>query len=108
LYNFAIEIIKYETNLYKEENNQLGFDDMIHKLHKAVVVENNETLINALQKKYTAAFIDEFQDTDKMQYEIFNRLFGSHSILFYIAIPNNRFTPGARQIFLPISKQPPA
>ncbi len=87
LYKLAIQIISAETDLYKQQNNQLGFDDMITKLHNAVVVDNNAFLIDSLQKKYRAAFIDEFQDTDKMQYEIFNRLFGDQSILFYIGDP---------------------
>lgn len=87
LYNYAIEIITAEINLYKQQNNQVGFDDMINKIHKAVVVDNKETLINALQQKYKAAFIDEFQDTDKVQYEIFNRLFSNHTVLFYIGDP---------------------
>jgi len=87
LYKLAIQIISAETDLYKQQNNQLGFDDMITKLHNAVVVNNNAFLIDSLLKKYRAAFIDEFQDTDKMQYEIFNRLFGDQSILFYIGDP---------------------
>ncbi|MEO6548367.1 MAG: exodeoxyribonuclease V subunit beta [Ferruginibacter sp.] len=85
--HLAIGIIAEETAEYKRKNNQLGFDDMITKLHEAVVVDNNEFLISSLQVKYKAAFIDEFQDTDKMQYEIFNRLFAASSVLFYIGDP---------------------
>ncbi|MEO6731088.1 MAG: exodeoxyribonuclease V subunit beta [Ferruginibacter sp.] len=87
LYKLAIEIISVETELHKQQNNQLAFDDMITKLHTAVVVDNNEFLITSLQAKYKAAFIDEFQDTDKMQYEIFNRLFANEAVLFYIGDP---------------------
>ena len=87
VYKLAIQIIEVETELYKQQNNQLGFDDMITKLHEAVVTDKNSFLIRSLQDKYKAAFIDEFQDTDKMQYEIFNRLFGSASVLFYIGDP---------------------
>ncbi|MCW3091283.1 MAG: hypothetical protein JWP81_2352 [Ferruginibacter sp.] len=87
IYHLAIETISVEVGRYKQQNNQLGFDDMITKLHDAVVRDNNEFLISSLQAKYKAAFIDEFQDTDKMQYEIFNRLFANGSILFYIGDP---------------------
>ena len=87
VYKLAIQIISIETDRYKQQNNQLGFDDMITKLHDAVVVDNNEFLIGSLRAKYKAAFIDEFQDTDKLQYEIFNRLFANNSILFYIGDP---------------------
>ncbi|MEO5890165.1 MAG: exodeoxyribonuclease V subunit beta [Ferruginibacter sp.] len=85
--NLAIQLISAEADRYKQQNNQLGFDDMITKLHDAVVVDDNKFLIGSLQIKYKAAFIDEFQDTDKMQYEIFNRLFSNSSVLFYIGDP---------------------
>ncbi|MEP7108145.1 MAG: UvrD-helicase domain-containing protein [Ferruginibacter sp.] len=87
IYMLAIRVISIETDRYKQENNQLGFDDMITKLHSAVVLDNNEFLTGSLRTKYKAAFIDEFQDTDKMQYEIFNRLFSADTILFYIGDP---------------------
>ncbi len=84
VYQLGLQVVAAATTLHKEQHNQLGFDDMINKLYEAVVVDNNEFLIGSLKKKYTAAFIDEFQDTDKMQYEIFNRLFARECILFYI------------------------
>jgi len=86
-YQFAIAIICKEIEVRKEKSSLLDFDDMIKKLHCAVVVEKNQSLIKALQSKYKAVFIDEFQDTDKLQYEIFNTLFGSSTILFYIGDP---------------------
>ena len=49
---------------------------------------SNQDLLKAeLQKKYKAVFIDEFQDTDKLQYEIFDTLFGKSTTLFYIGDP---------------------
>lgn len=87
IYKLAIQIIAAETERYKQQNNQLSFGDMIAKLHRAVVVNNNVFLINSLKIKYKAAFIDEFQDTDKVQYEIFDRLFSTDAVLFYIGDP---------------------
>jgi len=87
VYKLAIQIIVAETDRYKQQNNQLSFDDMIVKLHRAVVIDNNEFLISSLKIKYKAAFIDEFQDTDKVQYEIFDRLFSTDAVLFYIGDP---------------------
>jgi exodeoxyribonuclease V beta subunit len=49
--------------------------------------KQERVLIRSLQAKYKAAFIDEFQDTDKLQYEIFQTLFGTAGILFYIGDP---------------------
>ena len=39
VYNFAVQIISVETERHKRQNNLLGFDDMITKLHQAVVVD---------------------------------------------------------------------
>lgn len=65
----------------------ITFDNMIEKLHQAVVIKDHKALHLALRKKYKAVLIDEFQDTDKLQYELFNVLFDKHSILFYIGDP---------------------
>lgn len=87
LIQFAIQEIVSHVIAVKEEKSWITFDDMITNLHHAIAVENKPALIQALRSKYKAAFIDEFQDTDKLQYEIFDRIFGSDSILFYIGDP---------------------
>ncbi len=87
LYQLAIKTICDEVQDFKEAESLLAFDDMIGKLHKAVAIQQNPALIAALRTKYKAVFIDEFQDTDKLQYEVFNTLFGTDTILFYIGDP---------------------
>ncbi|MFZ4058071.1 MAG: UvrD-helicase domain-containing protein [Ferruginibacter sp.] len=87
LLQLSVLEINAQIQSEKEKASRLAFDDMIQKLHHAVIANNNQLLITALRKKYQAVFIDEFQDTDKQQYEIFNALFGSGSILFYIGDP---------------------
>lgn len=88
LQQFALEQIVKEVKELKERNSFLTFDDMIQKLHEAVVVKSHLSLRDALRIKYKAVFIDEFQDTDKMQYEIFSHLFSeAPSILFFIGDP---------------------
>ncbi len=84
----AVSICEEIKNIKNRRNIQ-SFDDLILNLHKAVTVsENNEQLIKGLQKKYKAIFIDEFQDTDKLQYEIFSTAFeNSSAIMFYIGDP---------------------
>jgi exodeoxyribonuclease V beta subunit len=87
LYGRAIEVARKYIDRSKHYLNQLSFDDLIVNLHKAVMGEKSDLLKYELQKKYKAVFIDEFQDTDKEQYEIFDTLFGRSSILFYIGDP---------------------
>ena len=72
---------------FKERNNILGYDDLISNLHHAVTARNSARLVEVLRKKYKAVFIDEFQDTDRQQFEIFDKAFGQDTILFYIGDP---------------------
>jgi len=72
---------------HKEKNNVLSFNDMIEQLHRSLTRKDNKKLISELQEKYKAVFIDEFQDTDKLQYEIFHTAFGQNTTLFYIGDP---------------------
>lgn len=87
LYGVAIKRIRKGIKQYKEENGLLSFDDLISRLHRAIVSEGKPKLIEELRNKYKAVFIDEFQDTDKLQYEIFNTAFGSDTVVFYIGDP---------------------
>jgi exodeoxyribonuclease V beta subunit len=87
LYSLAIQEAGKGIQLFKERNNLLGYDDLISNLHRALVKRDNPKLVEVLQKKYKAVFIDEFQDTDRQQFEIFDKAFGSNTILFYIGDP---------------------
>jgi exodeoxyribonuclease V beta subunit len=87
LFSYAIQEAGHGVQLFKERNNVLGYDDLIANLHRALVQRNNPRLAEALQRKYKAVFIDEFQDTDRQQFEIFDKAFGDQSILFYIGDP---------------------
>jgi len=87
IYCLAINEAVSGIDDYKSINNQLSYDDLIVNLHTALVERDNPKLVERLQVKYKAVFIDEFQDTDRMQYEIFEKAFGSNTILFYIGDP---------------------
>ena len=71
----------------QRERNILTFSDLITQLHAALNGPNGRFLASALNAKYEAALIDEFQDTDPLQYEIFTRLFAQQCRLFYIGDP---------------------
>ncbi len=65
-----------------------SFDDLLINLYKALIGNHGVTLAGLIRKKYHAALIDEFQDTDPVQYEIFRRIYGDGShILFLIGDP---------------------
>jgi len=88
IYHFILPLICNKIIDFKKKNNIITFDDMIFNLHKAVISSDNELLKKGLQQKYKAVLLDEFQDTDKYQYEIFSTVFANDStLLFYIGDP---------------------
>ncbi|KAA8485349.1 DNA helicase/exodeoxyribonuclease V beta subunit [Arcticibacter tournemirensis] len=87
LYCLAISKVSSGVTEHKRRNNQMSFDDMIVNLHDSLVKRDNPRLAEELRKKYKAVFVDEFQDTDRLQYEIFGAAFGEGTILFYIGDP---------------------
>ena len=87
LYCVAISQISQALTEVKERKNLIAFDDMIAKVHSAIAGRSNSRLIDGLRQKYKAVFVDEFQDTDRLQYEIFEAAFASNTIVFYIGDP---------------------
>ncbi|MEN8142412.1 MAG: UvrD-helicase domain-containing protein, partial [Thermodesulfobacteriota bacterium] len=79
---------KVELEKRKAAANVHSFDDLLTDLHRALGSEGGGELVRSLATKYKAALIDEFQDTDPVQYEIFARIFrGGDSLLYLIGDP---------------------
>ncbi|MDA0423777.1 UvrD-helicase domain-containing protein, partial [Stutzerimonas frequens] len=53
----------------------LGFNDMLLRLDEALQGEGGEHLAATIRRQYPVALIDEFQDTDPLQYRIFSRIY---------------------------------
>lgn len=71
--------------LHKNVSKIQSFNDMIRNVYKAVIADDSQ-LVQSLRQKYYFAIIDEFQDTNLLQWEIFKRVFfdandGMHHIL---------------------------
>jgi exodeoxyribonuclease V beta subunit len=80
--------VRREIPLHKARLNVLTYDDLLTRLRDALKSEAGETLVKALGAQYRAALIDEFQDTDPVQYDIFRRVFASGQLyLFLIGDP---------------------
>ena len=72
----------------KSEKNIQFFDDLLILVKQALADKKSNPLAAAIRQKYKAALVDEFQDTDDVQYEIFSRLFSAEdSLLFMIGDP---------------------
>ncbi len=81
------EVVK-KLDKIKEDYGVLTFDDLINKLYNFTVIDGNEELIRKIAQKYEVVFVDEFQDTDKKQAEIFENIFEKNNkFVFYIGDP---------------------
>ncbi|MCK5541128.1 MAG: exodeoxyribonuclease V subunit beta [Desulfobacterales bacterium] len=83
--SLEISYFKYlKTKLLKnkERLGEVFFNDLINDLAHALHGNASKILISAIQEKYHAALIDEFQDTDQTQYSIFSKLFVNQENLF--------------------------
>lgn len=66
----------------KQRLAQVGFDDLLRHLDTALDDPGRgATLAQSLGEHYQAALIDEFQDTDLLQYRVFRRLFGQRLLV---------------------------
>ncbi|PLX67686.1 MAG: exodeoxyribonuclease V subunit beta [Denitrovibrio sp.] len=74
-----------DSNLEKHKlnNNMQSYDDLITRMRDAVCTDGS-SMANTLYSKYMAALIDEFQDTDPYQYDIFNIAFGKKGRPFFM------------------------
>ena len=69
----------------KERNKVQDYDDMLRSVREAVC-EKDSRLRKQLQKKYKCAIIDEFQDTNQKQWDIFKTIFMEDSDHFIIVV----------------------
>lgn len=65
---------KYQTKL--KENNALDFDDIIYVTVKLLL--ENEDIRTYYQRKFRYVLVDEYQDTNHMQYLLTSLLAGGH------------------------------
>ncbi|GAB4336303.1 MAG: exodeoxyribonuclease V subunit beta [Desulfobulbaceae bacterium] len=61
----------------KRRAGLLGYNDLLADLERAVRQGESSPLVQRIRERYRVALVDEFQDTDPLQYRIFHALFGS-------------------------------
>jgi exodeoxyribonuclease V beta subunit len=68
-----------QAHLQANKNKQmlLGFDDLLTRLDAALQNGNENSLALNIRAAYPIALIDEFQDTDPVQYRIFTTIYQS-------------------------------
>lgn len=71
----ATEQARVHMEEQKALSRTLSYHDQLSRLRDALVAESGENLARVLRTNFPVAMIDEFQDTDDLQYEIFRRLY---------------------------------
>src|SRR5690554_7038134 len=59
----------------KQQRSEMGFDDLLTRLDDALHGPRGDQLAATIRRQFPVALIDEFQDTDPVQYRIFNRIY---------------------------------
>ncbi len=64
----------------RRDAGTISFDDLLARLHDAVTDKDSGRVARrVLQERFQVALIDEFQDTDPVQWKIFDSVFGIRS-----------------------------
>jgi exodeoxyribonuclease V beta subunit len=71
----AAQWIRQRFARSRERAATLGFNDMLVRLDEALQGDGSEHLAATIRRQYPVALIDEFQDTDPLQYRIFSRVY---------------------------------
>ena len=87
VYRDAYRYVAERLQAEKEKHGVLSFNDMIRDLDAAL--QADDSLARLIRARYQAVFVDEFQDTDRIQYRIFDRCFprGCPNLFYMIGDP---------------------
>ena len=75
----------------KQMQRVMGFDDLVERLASALEGASGQALAQMLAREYPAALVDEFQDTDPLQYRILQQVYApvrrEETVLYLIGDP---------------------
>jgi len=91
LQNLRLSLLAYLNETVpelKQQQQVQSYDDLLLTLEQALNAEHGDQLVAQLQAQYQAALIDEFQDTDPVQYQSFSRIYAQSGLpTFYVGDP---------------------
>ncbi|TCV94901.1 DNA helicase/exodeoxyribonuclease V beta subunit [Luteibacter rhizovicinus] len=71
----ALDRVRERFEAQKRRRAQMGFDDLLLRLDRALAGPAGPELAGTIREQYLLALIDEFQDTDPLQYRIFRAIY---------------------------------
>ncbi len=88
-YDYFSQIASKVYKLYQDklrQNNALDFDDLL--MQTVLLLQNNPAVLNYYQDKFRYILVDEYQDTNHVQYVLVNLLAGKHRNLCVVGDPD--------------------
>jgi exodeoxyribonuclease V beta subunit len=80
------ELVRSELERRKRRLGILSYDDLLSRLAKALEVEGSPAA-QRMRARWSIVLVDEFQDTDPVQWEVLERAFHGHATLVLIGDP---------------------
>ena len=79
--------VRAELQTEKDRDGVISYDDIIRNFDAAL--QKDPRLAESIRSQYLAVFVDEFQDTDRFQFRIFDKCFprGCPNIFYMIGDP---------------------
>ncbi len=83
--NFAKDVLS-ELEIRKRQRGILGYDDLLTRLKDALAADDSPAQLR-MHQRWPIVMVDEFQDTDPVQWEVIRRAFTTRSTLILIGDP---------------------
>lgn len=89
LFSHAAQDIQRRFLQEKKRRGQMGYDDLLTQLNDALQKPQGNQLARVIRQQFPVALIDEFQDTDPVQYAVLSKIYLSRqrTALFMIGDP---------------------
>ena len=86
----ALDQLRNDVRYVKDRHGWISYQDMLTRVADFLTAPGSKAGIDKIRTRYQVAFVDEFQDTDDLQWRIFSTLFmqpGTTNRLFLIGDP---------------------
>lgn len=86
----ALDQLRDDVRSVKDRYGWISYQDMLTRVADFLAAAGDQAGIDKIRARYLVAFVDEFQDTDDLQWRIFSTLFmqpGTTNRLFLIGDP---------------------
>jgi len=83
-WNHEISLVEVAKRYYEYQNSikVIDFNEILYRSYK--IISNNEFVLKSLSTKFYEILIDEFQDTNLFQYEIFKKINNKGDCVFFM------------------------